>query len=158
MHLDQIEDLKLNAVLYAKIMAETLAFLYWKAHIDANDVEFVLAPPPLIAARSVHSEGHMAHHNTINSEVLGEHVVWILDSDCCRPMSQDEKGVKQAVTAFHRNDPFYPRPKGDSAMDQAVWTVFKDRFLEASKSILKCGSLEARLPALWVELVERRES
>ena len=161
LHLDQIEVLKLNAVLYARIMAETLAFLYWKAHIDANDVEFVLAPPlPSKAERSAHSEeGHLAHHNTIHSEILGEHVVWILDFDCCRPMPQDETGVKQAVAAFYRNDPFYPRPKRDNNdMDQALWFVFKERFLGASDAILGRGSMEARLPALWVELVERGES
>ena len=106
LHIDQIEELKLDGKLYARIMAETLAHLYWGAHMDANDVEFVLAPPreghsnPLIA--------HLPRRSTIGSETLGEHVVWILDFDCCRPMTLDAKGVGQAVAAFFRNDPYYP--------------------------------------------------
>ena len=106
LHIDQIEELQLDGKLYARIMAETLAHLYWGAHMDANDVEFVLAPPreghsnPLIA--------HLPRRSTIGSETLGEHVVWILDFDCCRPMTLDAKGVGQAVAAFFRNDPYYP--------------------------------------------------
>lgn len=30
---------------YAITLADALAFLYWAAKVDANDVEFVLAPP-----------------------------------------------------------------------------------------------------------------
>ena len=44
LHADQIEELGLNGTIYARIMAETLVILYWRAQIDANDVEFVLAP------------------------------------------------------------------------------------------------------------------
>lgn len=155
LHLDQIEGLGLDGTLYAKIMAETLAILYWEAHIDANDVEFVLAPPPKIN-RSKRFEGPLAHDTVIKSHSLGEHVVWILDFDCCKPLPLDEKGVDQAVTAFYKNDPFYPRPKRGDLGDQRLWTVFKDRFLETSESILTIGSPEAHLPALWVELVEHR--
>ncbi|CAF9939039.1 MAG: hypothetical protein HETSPECPRED_001460 [Heterodermia speciosa] len=45
LHIDRIEDLGLDSTLYAKIMAHTLANIYWKANIDANDIEFVLASP-----------------------------------------------------------------------------------------------------------------
>ena len=156
LHIDQIECLALDAVHYAKVMAETLANLYWKAHIDANDIEFVLAPPP--AHDSLLSlEKHMAHHTTINSPTLGEHVIWILDFDCCKPMTLDEKGVEQAVAAFYKNDPFYPRPRRDDVKQQELWTLFKDRFLEASEAILGKGHSGAQLPALWVELVEQKE-
>ncbi len=155
LHVDQIEDLGLDGFLYARIIANTLAVLYWKAHIDANDVEFVLAPPPS-QDHAVPANEALAPQSIINSHTLGEHVVWILDFDCCRRMPLDEKGVEQAVEAFYRNDPFYPRPRHGSSKDQALWTFFKDRFLEASEAILEHGSPEARLPALWVESVERR--
>lgn len=131
--------------------------MQWKAHIDANDVEFVLAPPP----NSNHSksfEEPLAHNTVIKSHSLSEHVVWILDFDCCKPMSLDKKGVDQAVTAFYKNDPYYPRPNRDELGDQTLWTVFKDRFLEASENFLERGSLEARLPGMWVKLVEHRGS
>ncbi len=156
LHVDQIEDLALDCALYARTMAETLAVLYWKAHIDANDVEFVLAPPPK-AGHSTSFEEPLAHHSDIRSLSLGEHAVWILDFDCCKPIPLDDKGVDQAVSAFYRNDPYYPRPGSGDAKDQALWIVFKDRFLEASAALLEPGSLEARLPALWVERVEHRE-
>lgn len=29
----------------ARIMAETLAQLYWRVHVDADDIEVMLAPP-----------------------------------------------------------------------------------------------------------------
>ena len=129
--------------------------MQWKAHIDANDVEFVLAPPPK-SNQSKAFEEPMAHGTIIKSHSLGEHAVWILDFDCCKPMSLDEKGVDQAVTAFYQNDPYYPRPKRGDLGDQTLWKVFKDRFLEASETILERGTPTAHLPALWVELVEHR--
>ena len=154
LHVDQIEELKLDGKLYARIMAETLAHLYWRANVDANDVEFVLAPP-----RQNHTnqlDPSSASPSTIKSDVLGDHVVWILDFDCCRHMTLDEKGVEQAVAAFYRNDPYYPRPGRDNNMDQALWKEFKHWFLEASEAVLGQGSPEARLPALWVDLVEQQ--
>lgn len=157
LHIDQIEDLALDGVLYARAMAETLAILYWKAHIDANDVEFVLAPPPTKPEQSVCFGESLAHQNILCSHSLGEHVIWILDFDCCKTMPLNEKGVNQAVAAFYKNDPYYPRPRCGDIKSQALWNAFKDRFLEASDAMLKRGSSEARLPTLWVELVEHRE-
>lgn len=154
LHVDQIEELGLDGKLYARVMAETLAHLYWKANVDANDIEFVLAPPRKDYIDQL--DAHPDHPSRINSDTLGEHVVWILDFDCCRRLTLDEKGVKQAVAAFYRNDPYYPRPGRDNDMDQALWKEFKERFLESSESILGQGSLEACLPVLWVDMVEQR--
>ena len=154
LHIDQIEELKLDGKLYARIMAETLAHLYWEANIDANDVEFVLAPPR--EGHSNQSDAHSPHRSTIESETLGEHVVWILDFDCCKLMTLDAKGVEQAVAAFYKNDPYYPRPGRDSSADRVLWEEFRERFLEASAAVLGQGGPEARLPALWVSAVEQR--
>lgn len=144
LHLDQIEEFALDGFLYARIMAETLAHMYWRAHVDANDVEFVLAPP-----RSTLGA-------TIKSQALGEHVVWMLDFDCCRNMPFDEIGVEQAVNAFYNNDPFYPRPGRDDIRDQALWNEFRARFLQVSEDIVGRESPEAHLPTLWVNKVEER--
>ncbi|MCJ1231589.1 hypothetical protein MMC12_008267 [Toensbergia leucococca] len=152
LHVDQIEELGLDAILCTRIMAETLANLYWRAHVDGNDVEFVLAPPR--EDHSFQSEGR--HSTPITSHILGEHVIWILDFDCCKDMPLDETGVEQAVVAFYKNDPFYPRPGHDNIQDQTLWREFKDGFLEASEAMLDQGSLEARLPVLWVDSVEQR--
>lgn len=42
LHLDQMEDLKLETCSFAVAMAQALALMHWDAHIDANKVEFVL--------------------------------------------------------------------------------------------------------------------
>ena len=147
LHMDQIEELGLDSMLLARTMAETLASIYWLAHIDANDIEFVLAPLP--------SDPNPSKH-TISSRTLGDHALWILDFDSCKDMSFDETGVTQAVEAFFRNDPFFPRPGRDDVRDQELWQEFKMRFLEASRAIIKPGSLEARLPSLWADMVEKR--
>ena len=106
LHVDQMEELALDMMMYAEIMAETLAHLYWRAHVDANDMEFVLAPP------------NSPQHVTMDSDVLGNHSMWILDFDCCKHMPFDEQGVKQAMEAFYRNDPFFPRPGRADIRDQ----------------------------------------
>lgn len=147
--MDQIEELDLPGKIYARIMAETLAQLYWNAHIDANDIEFVLAPV------SPQNDEELQPSAVMQSPFLGDHSMWILDFDCCRDMSMDEGGVEQAVAAFYRNDPFYPRPGRDNDEDQALWEEFRDRFLEASAAIWG-DSQEAGLPALWVKMVERK--
>ncbi|KAF2792313.1 hypothetical protein K505DRAFT_326230 [Melanomma pulvis-pyrius CBS 109.77] len=126
LHIDQMEALGLDANSYAETMAEALALMHWGARIDANDVEFVLAPPRGVEPPS----------SAFQSEYLGPHCMWILDFDCCRPISMDEAGIKKACVAFFKNDPFYPRPGTGEAADEELWKVFKQRFLVASRGIL----------------------
>jgi hypothetical protein len=133
LHLDQMEDLGVNITLYAAMIADALAALHWYAAIDANDVEFVIAPPRLKPTRS------------LTSNVFGDHTLWLLDFDCCKDMSMDEKGVEQAVEAFFKNDPFYPRP------GQPLWDLFRNQYLQTSTIILGGKS---RLPGLFIEKVE----
>ena len=158
LHIDQMEEMNLDTTAYARIMAETLATLYWSARIDANDVEFVLAPPPREKDHR-NSTGADAKTSaaTIESHILGNHAMWILDFDCCRDMSLDEASVEQAVAAFYKNDPFFPRPnRGDDIKDQRLWDEFKDEFLRVSEGILGPGTAQSYLPRLWVRLVEER--
>lgn len=154
LHVDQMEELELDMILYARIMAETLAELYWRAHVDANDIEFVLAPPRE-EAHTTRSDKSLTAYAPIKSSVLGDHVVWILDFDCCRDMSFDEAGVEQAARAFRRNDPFYPRPGREIVNDQRLWIEFKNRFLEASNAVVGVEGSGGHLPAFWITLVEQ---
>ncbi|KAL9618436.1 MAG: hypothetical protein Q9160_006877 [Pyrenula sp. 1 TL-2023] len=154
LHVDQMEDLELDTSLYARVMAETLAELYWRAHVDANDIEFVLAPPRE-DDHTIRSDRILAAATPIESQVLGDHVVWILDFDCCKEMPFDETGVEQAAKAFRRNDPFYPRPGRRNINDQRLWSEFKDHFLKASNAIVDVGGVGGHLPALWITLVEQ---
>jgi len=143
LHINQMEVLNLDVKSYAETMAESLALMHWGARIDANDVEFVLAPLRV----------EYAHSSTFQSDYLGVHCMWILDFDCCRPIRMDEEGVDEACAAFFKNDPFYPRP-GEAA-DEKLWMVFKQRFLESSRRILGESSRdEWSLPDRLIERIE----
>lgn len=69
-------------------------------------------------------------------------------------MLQDE--VEQAIITFYKDDPFYPCPGRDNLDDQTLWNEFKEQSLEASEAMLDQGMPEARLLALWVDLVEQK--
>ncbi|EHK47886.1 hypothetical protein TRIATDRAFT_192157 [Trichoderma atroviride IMI 206040] len=131
LHIDQMESIGLTPHSYAISMADALAFLYWIAKVDANDVEFVLAQP-----RS-NDPPDMNSLHIIDSDVLGPLAIWILDFDCCNDMTLDESGIENACRCFWRNDPFYPRPGSSNASDQKLWEDFRDRFLATSERILK---------------------
>lgn len=126
-----MEALSIDIKAYAETMADALALMHWVAKIDANDVEFVLAPP-----RKEQSSGKPV----FQSDYPGRHSMWILDFDCCRSMSTDEAGVEQAFKAFFKNDPFYPGLGSGEEADQRLWTVFKDRSIQASREMLKTES------------------
>ncbi|KAK2754774.1 hypothetical protein FQN54_006667 [Arachnomyces sp. PD_36] len=142
LHVDQMEELGIETDVYAKIMAETLAIMHWDAKVDANDVEFVLAP--------VRSESC-----SLSNGALGQHGMWILDFDCCRDMPMNSEGVDQAVAAFFRNDPFYPRP----GSHDGSWEVFRDQYLQTSFDIIRQANNEdTRLPfpRMFIENIEGR--
>jgi hypothetical protein len=63
LHVDQMELLELNIESYAETMAEALTLMHWCAKIDANDVEFVLAPP----------RGRDVSSSTFQSDYLSAH-------------------------------------------------------------------------------------
>lgn len=148
LHGDQMDELDIpleDRQQYARIMARTLAILHWIGKIDGNDIEFVLASPNEREKRTI----------DVITNVLGDHSVWILDFDCCRDMSVDEAGVRRAVTAFSRNDPFYPRP----IMEPSLWAAFRVEYLQSSAAAMrlldKADAEKMRgLPQLFIEMVE----
>ncbi|KAI1880167.1 hypothetical protein JX265_001788 [Neoarthrinium moseri] len=143
LHIDQMSDLDLDPPQYATGMAKALAFMHWSAGVDANDVEFVLAPAPRPATPRFHSQQ------------LGSHNLWILDFDCCRRMRMDQDGVMQAAQAFLRNDPFYPRPGRENTEDKELWNHFRNTFLEVSSFILQTGNKPyEELPLLLMDTIE----
>ena len=144
LHVDQMGDMGVSShdmSLYARTMAEALATLHWIGKMDGNDLEFVLAPP----------DGEQQFSNTI-SNVLGEHAMWVIDFDLCRDMPKDEDDVKQAVKAYWRNDPYYPRPRS-----KLLWEQFRKQYLQTSDAI--CGALGLDtiigLPKLFIDLIEK---
>ncbi|OQV03759.1 hypothetical protein CLAIMM_08762 [Cladophialophora immunda] len=122
LHLNQAEELDLPIVQYACAMAEMLAMMHWTAKIDANDVEFVLG--------GTQKPGIGEYTN----DFFGTHCLWLLDFDCCKPLTMDEAGVEQAARAFLRNDPYFPRPAAQVATDNALWLEFRRRYLEYSQT------------------------
>ncbi|KAK5684886.1 hypothetical protein LTS10_002961 [Elasticomyces elasticus] len=136
----QLDGMGLPIDEYAEVMADTLAILYWHAKTDANDVEFVLAPP-----RSGEVD------DVFQSEVLGAHRLWLLDFDCVNLISLDEAGIEQAARAFFRNDPFYPRPDWEHEIDRRLWEGFSKRFLESSALILG----DVKLARMMIDRLEQ---
>ncbi|KAK7915241.1 hypothetical protein PG985_012944 [Apiospora marii] len=156
---DQMDDLEITAEMkeqYAVAMARALAFMHWCARIDADDVEFVLSPPP---PDVTHEETQGRNTACFESQSLGRHSLWILDFDRCKPLTLDEEGITLAKKAFYRNDLYFPRPGRAHPEDQRLWSVFKSAFLDASQSIIKsdaCGALEIPedLPIGLMEAIE----
>jgi hypothetical protein len=144
LHIDQMNELGLDTPAIARVLATALAHCYWRARVDANDVEFVLAP-----ATST-SHGSTPTFNFADTEQ--ELVVWMLDYDCVRDMKQSHEGIQQAVEAFYRNDAYFPRPhfSRHTHDDIYLWKVFKVYFLAASKEILD----NLMLAEEWVRQVE----
>ncbi|KAL1985779.1 hypothetical protein VTN96DRAFT_7401 [Rasamsonia emersonii] len=151
LHLDQMEEIGISfsdRETYARMMARALALMHWDAKIDANDFEFVIAPPP-------NTDPTRNYYSPVISNVPGDHTIWILDFDCCRKMTMDESGVKQAVKAFLRNDPFYPRPD----CCEVLWEAFRDEYLQTSVRIIDNNHRKGcLLPLSFVEGIEERSS
>ncbi|KAF2805633.1 uncharacterized protein BDZ99DRAFT_540202 [Mytilinidion resinicola] len=143
LHIDQMEQLQLDTLAYATTMADALAVMHWAAKVDASDVEFVLAPPR-----------EPGQPTSFKSSGLGEHIIWILDFDCCKPITMNMAGVEQACHAFFLNDPYYPRPHGTVLEDQGLWKEFRDRFLATSYRILGENSPYEILPTLLMDKIE----
>ncbi|KAF2489517.1 hypothetical protein BU16DRAFT_598576 [Lophium mytilinum] len=143
LHIDQMEQLQLDTLAYANAMADALAVMHWAAKVDASDVEFVLAPPRKPGLPT-----------SFKSTGLGEHVIWILDFDCCKPITMDIAGVEQACHAFFLNDPYYPRPYSTAIEDQDLWEGFRIRFLATSYRLLGAQSPYETLPLLLMDKIE----
>lgn len=137
--IEKLESLALPLDDYARTMAGALAFMYWHAKVDANDVEFVLAP-----------KGCHPDSGSWQSDIIGEHTIWLLDFDCVKPISMDADGVEQAALAFYRNDPYFPRPCGNTQKDKVLWTIFVQHFFRSSQALLG----DSPLPQMFIDRIE----
>ncbi|EXF86586.1 hypothetical protein CFIO01_06848 [Colletotrichum fioriniae PJ7] len=156
LHVDQMEALGMELHGYAVAMAEALAFLHWTAKVDANDVEFVLAAPrTLESSLSEEPSKSTLGPAGFHSDAFGSHAMWILDFDCCRMMTMDTNGIKQACRSFWRNDPYYPRPGRHNIQDKELWATFRSQFLKSSDDILEGEENNVRrLPLQLIESIE----
>jgi hypothetical protein len=137
LYVDDMEKLSLDTHLYAKIMAQALAILHWKAGVDANDVEFVLGSSPKIKA--LPSSAEMFKSTKDDVKFKGEDLdfthrsvsLWLLDFNMCEKINRDQTTLKKMVNGFMWNDPYNPRPSKNSA-DQKLWITFRKEYLDAS--------------------------
>ena len=144
LHLNMIEDLKLDKTQLANEIAITLAVLHWQAKIDGMDSEFVLgsssvATPserrrayqisqPPGESRRRPCESHRLDFNT------GATQLRVLDFDKASPIEFTVDDVdKKLVPAFLANDPYYPRPDVDEELSKG----FCETYLKASHVILE---------------------
>lgn len=115
LHLNHMVELELDVKTLARRMGIALAVLHWAAKTDARDVEFVLG-------------------NSTNKDNTAE--LFVLDFNQARAMTMDDDGVALAVDAWGRNDPYYPRPLGNTDVERLTWRTFVVAYLAASREIL----------------------
>ncbi|OAP63365.1 hypothetical protein AYL99_02592 [Fonsecaea erecta] len=113
LHLNRAEELGLQTVDYARAMAESLAVMHWVARTNANDVKFVLGGP------GTHNTGIGEYTN----DFFGRQCLWVLDFDCCRPITMDDIGVEHSrhpVDADYLKLPEKFLPRVEDMHDEAV--------------------------------------
>jgi hypothetical protein len=149
---DQMEELGIELDALVGVLATALATCYFSAQIDANHCEFVFGRPCGAGVAEEEEEDvipgrreHVFAFNFLRPNMAGKDdtmcedmALWMLDFDCVRRISMDEGGMRQAVDAFWRNDPYFPRPWADNHTleDKELWDVFVDEFLSESERIL----------------------
>ncbi|KAI1304360.1 hypothetical protein F5Y03DRAFT_406973 [Xylaria venustula] len=166
LHVDQIQELGLNAIDLASSMGHALAVLHWHTGIDACDIEFVLGSSPQQeqAVRGVLSlervqqlpEGSSTFEQiTHPSPNFKQRVIslWILDFDACTTIKFGKDGVAQAVKAFFDTEPYCPRPCPDDVFRSQLWTGF-EAYLRFSSIILKGTNKRLDLAELFIRGVE----
>lgn len=127
MTVNEMEVLRLDTVLYAETLAQTLAIIHWQAKLDANDVEFVFGSAPAQRRRPAAAELRRTTRSDMErlaSEVDFRHRligIWLLDFDQCKMFPEGVDGVRQLERGFYFNDPYYPRPISQHPQDVALW-------------------------------------
>lgn len=165
LHLDQMEEIGLDTHGLASSIAEALAIVHWGAHIDADDVEFVLGsapmlttdtltiPNPKLSVQDLKTLDQNTSTWSINAENSCSRVtqLWMLDFNRCKEFASTQSGIIQLVDAFFKNDPYYPHPLSKSREDQELWQAFNDSYLKVSGE-LNLGE-HAHLPGLFIDMV-----
>nr|AOC84394.1 OxaJ [Penicillium oxalicum] len=170
LHLDQIEMVLNNAEMYARGMADALAVLHWHTQIDAFDVEFVLGSTPLdrngarrmLPFRQVEElpPGSSTYENATNvDQNYRKRAVslWLIDFDACNAITMNDAGVRQAVDAFLKTDPFCPRPNTLDKYAGRLWDVFSEQYIATGRRLIKKKKLQG-LPAKFIEKIEQKLS
>ncbi|KAH7354830.1 zinc finger protein-domain-containing protein [Rhexocercosporidium sp. MPI-PUGE-AT-0058] len=154
-----LDELGLEKEYLAREMARALAVCHWRCRTDANDVEFTLAssptsPIPLTTPEIATLSPNTDTSSSISAKIRTSHI-WLLDFNNCSAITMDKAGVQKASKAFWDNDPYYPRPKPDEDQDEALWRVFKDTYLDFSRTFEEGDVWERGLPGMFIDTVVR---
>lgn len=173
LYVDQMGDLDVDVHRYAEAIGSILAVMHWDANADAEDVEFVLGSAPITADdlyQPITIEqidalppGSSTWQQVMDVERRTVHL-WLLDFNRVKQISMDEAGVDQAVAAFYRNDPYFPRPSlSKDTQDHATWDVFEKAYPRTARWIhdqkLLCTQMMewTGLPQLFIDKVVDQE-
>lgn len=168
MHLDQMEELEMDIIQFATVMAKGLAILHWEAQTDADDVEFVLGSGPTMFSGTTleqirKMDGPTDTLPTSSIPNFGQRFIsmYLLDFNRCKQLelrgtSEDrENSVKMAVDAFFRNDPYYPRPPSSNDNEKLLWDNFSQAYLYAASKILSTEEdVIQQLPKQFIHCIE----
>lgn len=162
MTVNEMEFLRLDIVLYAETLAQTLAIIHWKAKLDGNDVEFVFGSAPRQKRRPTTAE--LEATNSIDVDKLVSEVdfrhrsigIWLLDFDQCKDFPENLDGVKQLERSFYFNDPYFPRPISGHPKDVALWNTFKESYLVTSAALTTSDMPKQFIDAVEAEGRKRR--
>ncbi|KAJ3498011.1 hypothetical protein NLG97_g1458 [Lecanicillium saksenae] len=150
--------LGLPVAAFARQMAEALAVMHWSALTDGYDVEFVLGSDIKFDYRQhnllqrTSEELEKLAPNTDIDAALGTSIpraaarMWVLDFNLCSRWSEEslvefpEQILSQLVLAFFENDPYYPLPLAESALDQELGVAFQNEYLDKSERFLQLNS------------------
>ncbi|KAH8912393.1 hypothetical protein BR93DRAFT_963572 [Coniochaeta sp. PMI_546] len=177
LHLNHMVDLGLNVEALACRMGIALALLHWAAKTDGRDVEFVLGSSTEKTPVGLTVDEIMAlKEPTYTGPPSGVHEdlftrtteMWLLDFNQVRTITLDDAGVALAVEAVKLNDPYFPKPLQESAIEKRLWNVFVTKYLDASDIVLEedCAGRDLRdLPRKFIagmielerERIRRRE-
>ncbi|KAJ4324700.1 hypothetical protein N0V94_001097 [Neodidymelliopsis sp. IMI 364377] len=156
LHINEMEGLKLETSYYARLMAQALAILHWRAHLDANDVEFVFGSSPQCTQLPTDQDMSTVDKDSAASLFVSDFQhrtisVWLLDFNMCQTFTRDNAGLKKLVDAFYWNDPYYPRPSSSNSKDKELWKVFATYYMQVSAEL---G--EHDMPQAFIRAVEEQ--
>ncbi|KAJ5123998.1 uncharacterized protein N7515_007823 [Penicillium bovifimosum] len=154
LYLDQVEELRLDAVQLSEEMAIGLAIIHWEACLDGMDMEFVLgrATTDGELPTVVENFGAVEPFSVPAGDTKGRQVhLWMLDFDKAYQLPLKEswkdswreswreswkRSCDMMVTAVTANDPYFPNPAATGSLEHKLWDTFKRAYLLASSTII----------------------
>ncbi|KAI0179435.1 zinc finger protein-domain-containing protein [Hypoxylon sp. FL1284] len=163
LHLNQMIDIGLDYEGLAVSMGQALALIHWRARTDARDVEFVLGCSSTRMGANSGQAVSVEPGTSSNLENPGtedltrrETRLFVIDFNQVRDISMDDAGVELAVEAFFLNDPYYPRPREGSKLQQELWNSFVRNYLDTADVVLGIHNDYRILPRKFISGVIKR--